>query len=196
MQKDNMKKRPMLRGKIEEIIYAQLEAGEDLLRALWDICRQNDVKTGILLDATGSMAKVRIQRYPHEPREGGIESIDFVEIPGPLEVSAHGIIGIGWVPVKSVTPSPALTRGGGHTGFGAGGWEGHESPYLHVHITVSSASQTVCGHLMEGSLLNLTNHNGKADVPSHFTVAIAKVSEVILRATFDKSGYYHDLIRA
>lgn len=56
------KKRNMVRGKIEEIIYARLEPGEDLLRALWDICKQNVVKTGVLLNTTGSMQKVRIMR--------------------------------------------------------------------------------------------------------------------------------------
>ena len=145
-------KRQMLSGKIEEVIYARLERGEDLLRALWDICKQNDVKTGVLLDATGSMEKVRVQRFPHEPRPGNT-GIDYVEIPGHLEVSAHGIIGMGWVPDKSVTPPPELMREG-DTGFGSmAGFEGHETPYFHVHITVSSASQTVCGHLLEGSLL-------------------------------------------
>ncbi|OSJ05651.1 PCC domain-containing protein [Bradyrhizobium canariense] len=179
--------RKMISGKIEEIIYAQLEEGEDLLRALWDICKQKDVKTGVLLDVTGYMRKVRVQREPHEPRPGtGIAGIDFVEIPGGLEVSGHGIIGMGWVPDESIKPSPALTRGGGHTGFGGGGWEGHKTPYIHVHLTVTNASQTVCGHLMEGSYVGT----------GYFTVAIAKVSGVILRATFDKSGYYHELVPA
>ncbi|UPJ79244.1 DNA-binding protein [Bradyrhizobium sp. 183] len=187
-------KRQMLSGKIEEIIYARLEPGEDLLPALWDICKENDVKTGILLDATGSMNKVKVMRYPHES-QGGLGGINYVEIPGPLEVSAHGIIGMGWVPDQSVRPPPVWTRGGA-TGFGAAGFEAHESPYFHVHITVSSASQTVCGHLMEGSPIDSLTHDGKADVPTHFTVAIAKASGIILRAVFDKKGYYHELVRA
>src|SRR5438105_2339231 len=100
--------RPMLSGKIEEVIYARLHRGEDLLRALWDICRQNHVKTGILLDATGTMDTLRVMRYPHMPQEARDDylGIDFVELPGPLEVSAHGLIGLGWVPDKSATPPP------------------------------------------------------------------------------------------
>lgn len=192
-------KRQMASGKIEEIIYARLNRGEDLLRALWDICKQNAVKTGVLLDATGSMDSLRVQRYSHmpqEPREDYL-GIDFVDIPGPLEVSAHGIIGMGWVPDKLVTPPPALSRGGGHTGFGAGGFEGHQTPYCHVHITASTASQTVCGHLMEGSHTSSSaKHEGEVHPVSHFSVAIAKVSGVILKATFDKTGFYHDIVRA
>ncbi|MCK1641363.1 DNA-binding protein [Bradyrhizobium sp. 157] len=191
-------KRQAFSGKIEEVIYARLEAGEDLLRALWDICKQFDVKTGILLDATGSMQKVRVQRFPHQPRPGNT-GIDYVEIPGHLEVSAHGIIGMGWVPDKSITPESVNKADPGllqeiDTGFGVAGFEGHETPYFHVHITVSSASETVCGHLMEGSPISKNTWNGEAKVPSHFTVAIAKVSGVILRATWDKAGYYHDLV--
>ncbi|MGY2843530.1 hypothetical protein ACVIWU_006592 [Bradyrhizobium sp. USDA 4509] len=189
MQKNDVKKRRMVKGKIEEIIYAQLKPGEDLLPALWEICKENDVKTGILLDATGSLDRVLIQREPHEPRPGtGSYGIDFAVIDGPLQVSAHGIIGWGWVPDDSVTPEPVTTRLG-NRGFSWGGWEGHDTPYLHVHITVTSSSQTACGHLMLGSPVSQSNLDGT----SNFTVAIAKVSGVILKATWDKTGYYHDL---
>lgn len=193
-------KRQGFRGKLEEVVYVRLNAGDDLLRSIWDICKEYDIKTGILLDATGSMQSVRLQRFPHEPRPGNT-GIDYVEIPGHLEVSAHGIIGMGWAPDKSVTAPPELMQRRGpselDTGFGSmAGFVGHQTPYLHCHITVSSASQTVCGHLMEGSLISKNTWNGEAKLPSHFSVAIAKVSGVILRATWDKEGYYHDIVPA
>ncbi|WP_439397489.1 PCC domain-containing protein [Bradyrhizobium sp. PMVTL-01] len=180
----------MLKGKIEEIIYAQLEHGEDLLRGIWDVCTQNDVKTGILLDATGCMKNLRLHKISKQP--DAPFGVDFAEIPGPLEVSAHGIIGMGWVPDKSLTPQevPGLIRSSHDTGFGGSGFVGHESPYCHVHITGSSSSQTICGHLLEGSLM----------ATHHFEIVIAKVSGVILRMTWDKRGYpaeyYHELVRA
>lgn len=188
------KNRQMHSGKIEEVVYARLEPGEDLLRALWDICAQKDIKTGILLDATGSMQRVKVMRYPHEPVKG-LRGIDYVDIRGPLEVSAHGIIGMGWVPDESVKPDPIWTRAGA-TGFGAAGFVGHGDPYFHVHITVSSSSQTVCGHLMEGSPIDEVVHNRRNDVPTHFSVAIAKVSGLVMRATFEKNAYYHDIVPA
>ncbi|MGY4183088.1 putative DNA-binding protein with PD1-like motif [Bradyrhizobium sp. USDA 4518] len=184
-------KRHMVSGKIEEVIYAQLARGEDLLRALWDICKQNNVKTGILLDATGALDQVRV----HKLSPGAIYGIDFAEIPGPLEVSAHGVIGMGWIPDKSVPPPPGISRSSYDTGFGGAGFEGHETPYFHVHITATSASQTICGHLLEGSHVG-RDDKGELHARSHFTVAIAKVSGVILRATWDKSGFYHDVVRA
>jgi len=41
------------------------------------------------------METVRLQRFPHESRPGS--GIDMVQIPGQLEVSVHGIIGMGWM---------------------------------------------------------------------------------------------------
>lgn len=190
-------KRHMLNGKIEEVIYARLERGEDFLRALWDICKQNDVKTGILLDATGTLDNVRLMRFPNPPREaeGDYIGIDFVNIEGPLEVSGHGIIGMGWVP-DNLPPPQGITGNPNDTGFGAAGFQGHETPYFHVHITVSNAFETVCGHLLEGSHTSTDKKNIVHAGLSHFTVAIAKVSGVVLRATQDKTGFYHELVRA
>lgn len=195
-----MTKRKSFAGKIEEVVYARLEPGDDLLRALWEICKEHDIKTGVLMDCTGSMANCVMQRFGHEDH-GGL-GIDVVNIRGPLEVTATGVIGMGWVPDKSVTVPPLLNRKG-WTGFGFGGWEGHETPYCHVHIVVSNNSETVCGHLLEGSYLHpkpapdkVDKITGRGNVPEHFTVAIAKVSGVVLKAVFDKSGYYHDVVAA
>lgn len=132
----------------------------------------NNTKTGVLLDCTGSMHNVILQRFPHEYHGGA--GMDLVNVRGPLEVSARGIIGIGWVPDKSVTPHPAISREG-VTGFAFAGFERHETPYSHIHITVTSASETFCGHLMEGSLLH-----GKPDPD--------KVDPITKRATFPSTS--------
>lgn len=193
--------RQMLTGKIEEVIYARLEPGEDLLRALWDICKEKDVKTGLLLDATGAMDKVFLQRWPKEPPapdENSQPDIDFVEIPGPLEATAQGILGLGWIPDESV-PRPEIlskSKSAGQTGFGPFGFEGHGTPYFHIHMTVTNGSETVCGHLMEGSPIHGNFDFGAGSIPSHFTVVIARVSGVILNAVWDKTGFYHDLVPA
>ncbi|PJG50352.1 hypothetical protein CVM73_36850 [Bradyrhizobium forestalis] len=190
-------KRHMLSGKFEEVIYARIEAGEDLLPALWDICKQNNVKTGILLNATGNLNKLRLMRISNEPTKYNF-GVDFVELAGPLQMTMTGIIGMGWLPDESLrTPPPEFLRHYADTGFSCGGFEGHEDPYFKVNITAMGVSgAAVCGHLLMGSPTGLVNWDGKADVPSHFTVAIAKVSGVILRATWDKNGYYHELIPA
>ncbi|MGY4408200.1 PCC domain-containing protein [Bradyrhizobium sp. USDA 3315] len=196
-----MAKRQSVSGKFEEVVYTRLNAGDDLLRAFWEICEEHDIKTGLILECTGSMANVRMQRFGHDENSLQIGAgIDVVNIRGPLEVTASGVVGTGWVPDKSVTPPPELQREG-MTGFGFGGFKGHETPYCHVHIVVSSNSETVCGHLLEGSYLSpvpppekVDKITGRGVVPEHFTVAIAKVSGVTLRMVADKQGVYHDLV--
>lgn len=188
------RKRQGLGGKIEEVYYVRLEAGEDFLPALWDICEEYDVKTGVLLSASGSMSKVRVMRISNEPRKDNW-GVDFVEIPGPLQMTAHGLIGMGWVP-DDLPPTPEFHRHDADTGFGAGGWEGHGTPYVRVYVTVTGISGTVCGHLLQGSPIGGVNWDGGTNVPSHWTVAIARVSGVTLRATYDQTGMYHEIVPA
>lgn len=69
------------------------------------------------------------------------------------------------------------------------------SPLIYM-FTVSNAWETVCGHLLEGSHTGTDKNNTVHAGLSHFTVAIAKVSGVVLRATKDKTGYYHELVPA
>jgi predicted DNA-binding protein with PD1-like motif len=185
-------------GKIAEVIYARLEPGEDLLLALWDICKENDVQTGLLLDATGAMDKVLVQRWPSvdstTQKAHSQPDIDFVEIPGPAEITAQGIIGLGAIPDQSVPRPEILAKSVGQTGFGPFGFEGDGTPYIHVHITVTNGSETVCGHLMEGSPIHGAMDWGAGGAPSHFTVVIGKVTGVVLNAVWDASGFYHDLV--
>lgn len=192
-----MKKRLGMRGKIEEIIYVRLEPGEDFVQALWDICKEYDIKTGVLLDATGNFAKLRVMRISKEPRKDNW-GVDFLEIPGPLQVSATGILGTGWNP-ENLPSTPDFRRHYSDTGFGSGGFEGHDTPYFKINITATSVYETVCGHLLQGSLVGAVNYDRsgeKGDLPSHFTLAIAKVSGVILRGTYGNDGFYHDLVPA
>ncbi|SCB56165.1 protein of unknown function [Bradyrhizobium shewense] len=188
------RKRQGFGGKIEQIYYVRLEAGEDFLPALWDICEEYDIQTGILMSASGSMSKVRLMRISNEPRKDNW-GVDFVEIPGPLQMITHGLIGKGWVP-DNLPPTPEFLRGYADTGFGAAGFEGHGTPYARIYATVTGVSGTVCGHLLQGSPIGGINWDGRTSVPSHWSVAIAKVSGVVLKCTYDKTGLYHDIVPA
>lgn len=188
MQNAPTKKRPTVKGKIDEIIYAQVGYGEDLLHAIWDVCKENDVKTGVLLDATGCMKNLRVHAIAAEP--GQPAGIHYEDVPGCLEVSAHGIIGMGWVD-KSIKAEdiPGLIRSSYDTGFGAAGFVEHGSPYAHIHIVGSSPKRTICGHLIEGSFT----------ATQYFELIIAKVSGVLLKAKYDSrgypDGYTHELVQ-
>ena len=141
-------------GDVERVIVAHLEVGEDLLEAIETIARDNDIRSGVVLSITGALARARLQHF----KEGAIE---VVEVEGPLEASGHGIIGKVRAPQYGTTTigvAPLV----------------HDGPYVHVHMTVSSESETICGHLMPGSPV-WARH-----AVSHFTIMVARFSGVAL----------------
>lgn len=166
----------ILAGKPEEIVYARLDKGEDLLTGIQEVCRKRDIQTGVVLSITGSLDKATLQRFPEKERPG--VPVEVVEVPGPLEATGHGIIGKTYAPTLGKEP------------FGVGRYV-HNEPYLHIHLVVTSARETVCGHLMEGCPVRASH------ATSHFTIAIAKVTGVQLRMVSEGKGkgLYHDLIK-
>lgn len=170
-------------GKIGEIVLARFEPGEDLLLGLRSVIKERGIRTGVILDITGSLLRARLQKFE---RTGAVEKapVVAVDVEGPMEASGHGIIG--------------LTRGSG----GLGGYIDGE-PYIHAHITVTSAKETICGHLMEGTIVR--SHREK----SHFTVVLASFDEVLLTLVVEREtevrdeqgriisgGVYHELTKA
>ncbi|TPE47108.1 PCC domain-containing protein [Amaricoccus solimangrovi] len=161
-----------VKGKLAELIYVRLDKGEDLLQAIKDAAVEHDIKTGAVLDITGSVTKARVQKFPGKTNDAAVR-IEVVEIDGPLEMTGHGIIG--------------MTEGSG----GIGEYKDGE-PYVHVHVVVTSADYTICGHLMPGTFIR--SHLEK----SHFTIILAKTEGVSLTAAFEqtpdgKGRIYHDL---
>jgi predicted DNA-binding protein with PD1-like motif len=159
-------------GKLSELVFVRLDKGQDLLQAIKDAAKEHDIKTGVVIDITGSVTKARLQKFPGKSHKANV-SIEVVEIEGPLEATGHGIIG--------------MTEGSG----GIGEYKDGE-PYVHVHMVVTSADQTICGHLMPGTFVR-----SHLDV-SHFTIVLAKAEGVSLKAAFQatedgKGRIYHDL---
>lgn len=78
------------------MIEARKERVHELIRSL----KSAKVRSQALgVDATGCLNEVRMHKISYDPEHA--MGVDFAEIPGYLEVSAHGIIGMGWVPDKS-----------------------------------------------------------------------------------------------
>lgn len=167
-------------GKMREIVLARFEPGEDLLLGLRSVIKERGIKTGAILDCTGSLVRARLQKFQ---QKGPMDKtpIEVVEIEGPLEATGHGIIG--------------QTRGSG----GLGGYVEGE-PYIHAHITVAGADGTLCGHLMEGTFVRSQREK------SHFTVVLASFEDVLLtlvaerhteirdeQGRFISGGVYHEL---
>lgn len=169
-------------GNLESIVYARLEPRADLYQELRRVCKENDIKTGVVLTITGGLESARLQLLTTSQVRTGTPEI--IELTGPFEVSGHGLIG--------------QFRQGDSGGIFQGEEAG--SPYLHVHLTLTVGSgqdvKTYCGHLVDGCIVR--SHHAI----SHFTVVLAKVRGVQLDLVADRSaarpGYsdglrYHEL---
>lgn len=159
-------------GKLTDLIFVRLDKGQDLLQAIKDAAVEHDIKAGVVIDITGSVTKARVQKFKNTSHDAN-SRIEVIEIDGPLELTGHGIIG--------------QTEGSG----GIGEYKDGE-PYVHIHVVVTSADTTICGHLMPGTLVR--SHLDK----THFTVVLGKAEGVNLKAAFEptedgKGRIFHDL---
>jgi predicted DNA-binding protein with PD1-like motif len=155
-------------GKLESVIYARLEPHADLYREIKRICKENNVKTGVVMTITGALEKARLQLMSTAIAKTGTPEV--VELTGPFEASGHGIIG--------------TFRESNSGGIFAG--EEGGSAYLHIHLTLTLGSgenvKTYCGHLIEGCTVR--SHHAL----SHFTIVIGKVAGVELELAVDRDA--------
>lgn len=188
-------------GKIEEIYYVQLNKGEDILEAIFDICQEHDIKTGLVLDGNGAVDKFVYQKFPETPEYCPYD-VAITTLDGPCEVRLSGTIGTMYCEDvdKCVSFPKTLATVPGILDTMQDKWEcigasGPMGTYFHGHIVVTDKNHhTVCGHLMKGTHVHVTKNSGVENVPSHFTIVIAKVSGIELRCVSDEIGYYHQLI--
>ena len=112
-------------GRLKEVIYAHFEPNEDLMKGIKQVVVERKIETGLVLSITGGLVKARMSYFPHA---GPLDStpIDFYDIPGPLEASGHGVIGM------------KVSDG---------------SPYVHVHLDVTNGDYAIMGHLEEGTIV-------------------------------------------
>jgi predicted DNA-binding protein with PD1-like motif len=185
-------------GALEEIIFARLEPGEDLLLALFDICVEYEIRTGVILEGSGALSQFVYQHFPANP-EMSVLPIEVATMHGPCEASIKGTIGtytvedgfqqyspVNLPTIKGVTETEQAKW---HL---AGSQNGHGTPYVHAHCTATNATYTACGHLMPGSFVEVVGH-GSGEVPSHFSLVIGKVSGVVLENRVDEIGNYHHI---
>ena len=148
-------------GKMSEIIFARFEPHEDLRQGLMKIIKEKDIKSGIVLSITGALEKATLE-HPSGVGEPTIP-LEIIQVQGPLEVSGHGIIG--------QVEAPEF----GDSAFGLGDDFIHGDPYLHVHLTVTSAKETICGHLLDGCTVR-SNHPA-----SHFTIILGRIDGAMVK---------------
>jgi predicted DNA-binding protein with PD1-like motif len=148
-------------GRISEIIFACFEPHEDLRQGLMRVIKEKDIKSGIVLSITGALEKATLQ-HPSGVGEPTIP-LEIIQVQGPLEVSGHGIIG--------QVEAPELAD----SVFGMGREFIHGEPFLHVHLTVTSAKETICGHLLDGCTVR-SNHP-----VSHFTIILGRIEGAMVK---------------
>jgi len=159
-------------GRTGRVIVARLEKDEDLLLALREVVKRSGMKSGVVLSITGALMHAVVQKFV-----SGQSAIGVVELEGPMEVSGHGIVG--WVSSPERGKEP----------FGVGRYIDGE-PYVHVHVTITTPAQTLCGHLMEGCTVR--SHHAI----SHFTIVVAEIEGAALNMRSDPhGGLYHELKR-
>lgn len=190
-------------GKVEEIIFARFQPGEDILHALYEICVEKDIKTGVILDGSGSAVNFTYQHFPINAKLCPT-NVSIGTMEGKCEISLQGTIGTtvcnlveGAEPDSAVSGVLPTIPGILDTNLDKWQWTGSMggagTPYIHAHCVASNKDYTVCGHLMPGTLVA----SGDPKKPSHFTVIIAKVSGVELQATYDHEiGFYQNLVDA
>jgi predicted DNA-binding protein with PD1-like motif len=112
-------------GQLREIVYAQFDPGEDLLEGIKAVAVERGIAAGVILSVTGGLSQARLSSFPHP---GPIETtaIEYFTVPGPLEASGHGVLGI----------------------FASDG-----TPYVHLHMTVANREETIMGHVEVGTIV-------------------------------------------
>jgi predicted DNA-binding protein with PD1-like motif len=112
-------------GQLKEIVLAQFEPGEDVLEGIKAVVTERGITAGAILSVTGGLSQARFSSFPHP---GPIETtaIEYFTVPGPLEASGHGVIGVSKL---------------------------DETPYVHLHLTVANREETIMGHVEPGTIV-------------------------------------------
>ena len=137
---------------MKEVIWAQLDADGDLYEEIMEICRRENIETGVVLNIVGGLRKARLS-LP-------VNATDFeappgvIELEGMMECSGVGIIGR----TVDTYDSEKVT----------GIYYEKDTPNLHIHLTVTHAGRTYMGHLIKGCVVRSLHEK------SHFTIVLAR----------------------
>lgn len=196
------KKRQSISGQIEEVIMVRLHPDDDVLQAIWDTIVEYDIKAGCILDGSGCLETFKFQHFPENP-SNSLFPEDVLTMHGPIEASIQGTIGM--LDVDGADRTSGIWAENfpnipGQFDTNIKKWHMTGSPepktgvpYVHAHCTCTNAYRTMCGHLMPGSKVqSLYQEN---DVPSHFTLLLAKFKDMKLVMKYDKDQCYHELVK-
>lgn len=152
-------------GKLGKTVYAQLRPGADLYRGIVAVVQQQDMKTGLILNITGTLTQTRLSGPGAQTRID--ESPGYFELDGLAEVTGTGYFGRTVDTWKSKPSQVEHLKG---------------DPFLHVHLVVNVRGETHCGHLIDGCKVRSLHEK------SHFVVVLAEAEGVDLSLHREKES--------
>lgn len=154
------------RAKMGEVIWAQLKQDGDLYDEIMEICRRENIRSGVILNIVGGLSKARLSMPVSATDVDAPPGVR--EFEGLMEAQGVGIIGENIDTYDSEGTSGILYEAG--------------TPYLHVHLTICHAGTTHMGHLINGCIVRSLHKQ------SHFTIAIAKTEGTRLHLKVSKEA--------
>ncbi|HWQ76726.1 MAG TPA: DUF296 domain-containing protein, partial [Syntrophomonas sp.] len=163
------------RSKIDKVIYAQLEEGEDILKAVWGIAKQYNIRAGVVMEGSGILQNVVIQGLPRDPLTCALP-LDIYELEGPLQANVRGVVGVtvqSDVDIKDIPIAnvPGVIENDLDRWQMMGSQGGVGTPYFHSHFTFVNKEISQSGHLMPGTLVATQAVN--YGIPLQYTLIIA-----------------------
>jgi predicted DNA-binding protein with PD1-like motif len=152
------------KAKIGEIIWAQLDADGDLYEEIMEICRKENIRSGVVLNIVGGLRKARLSMPISETDYEAPPGV--FELEGMMEAQGFGTIGQTVDTYDSEGTSGILYEAG--------------TPNLHIHLAVTHAGKTYMGHLIKGCIVRSLHPK------SHFTIVLAKTEGALLNFKVSK----------
>lgn len=164
-----------------DVIWAQLEPDADLYLEIMEICRRENIRSGVILNIVGGLRKARLSMPIKDTDMDSPPGV--MELEGMIECSGVGTIGI----TRDTYDSESITGIVYHA----------DTPNLHIHLTVTHAGKSYMGHLIEGCLVRSVHP------VSHFTIVLARTEGALLnfrvsKETTEKYPFgipLHDLVQ-
>ena len=172
----------IVRARMTDIIWAQLDWDGDLYEEIMEICRREEITSGVVLNIVGGLKKARLSMPVDKTDVDAPPGV--LELEGMMECSGFGTIGRTVDTYDSEGVSGIVYEAG--------------TPNLHIHLTVTHAGQTYMGHLIKGCRIRSLHKK------SHFTIVLAKTEGALLNFAVSKERTerypkgipIHDLVEA
>ena len=146
------------KAQMGEVIWAQLDRDADLYDEILEICRRENIRSGVILNIVGGLSKARLSMPIKATRNDAQPGV--LELEGMIEAQGVGTIGVTCDSYDSSTKSGIVYNAG--------------EPNLHIHLTITHEGKSYMGHLIEGCKVRSLHPR------SHFTIVLAKTPGAVL----------------